>query len=169
MERELVYKDAILEFTPKSEISALCKGIVVSIPINEITHVSKKGNDSIIHTLTGEFRTYHSMQDIFNQLPVNCFQKISRTQVVCLYYINKVTKWKVIFGDAWFPVEKYFRSELKDKLKSIIDRQLCFFESEDEKTSNTAVQDIGLYQITPEDEASRFNIPSCHHILYRPL
>ena len=120
MERELLHQEKLLEFYPKTSFTILSKGRVVNISIIEITHVSKYGNETVIYTSNNNYRTYHSIQEILNDLPVNDFFRVHKSHVISLKYMNGVKRNRIVMGEYQLPVSKYYKLRLLSAMKSIL-------------------------------------------------
>ena len=126
MERELIQKKYLLEFQPKTSFCFISKGRIVNVGFDEITHVSKWGSETIIHTTNKKFRTYLSLQEILNDLPVNGFARLSRSHIVSLRHMNGVKKKRIVVGEYYLPVSKYYKLQLCKKLALLLDRNYFF-------------------------------------------
>jgi DNA-binding LytR/AlgR family response regulator len=133
MEKELLI-EPLIEFQSKTAIAIISKGKVVSIRFDEITHVSKYGNESVVYTAESSYRTYYSMQEILNDLPVNDFFRIHRSHIISLKHINGVKRKRIRVGEYYLPVSKYFKIQLIKSLQQILDKECSFFCEPDNKT-----------------------------------
>ncbi len=104
MEKELIHTGTLLKFDPKTSFTILSKGHVVNVHFSEITHISKKGNVTVIHTPTQRWRTYHSLQEILNDLPVNDFFRVHKSQVVALKFNEGYLEGNVIVQGQCIPM-----------------------------------------------------------------
>ena len=144
MEQELLQSKGLLEYHPKTSFAILSKGRVVSIRINEITHVSKCGNETVIYTATLSscapnlsvvseggtcYKTFHSLQEIMNDLPVNDFCRIHKSHIVSLRCINEVKKKRIQVGEYYLPVSTYYKVQLCSSLAMLLDRHFYFISS----------------------------------------
>lgn len=133
MEKELL-KEPLIEFEPRTAIAIISKGKVVSIGFDEITHVSKYGNESVVYTTESCYRSYYSLQEILNELPVNDFFRIHRSHIISLKYMNGVKRKRIKAGDYYLPVSKYFKIQLIKRLQQLLDKECSFFNEPESKT-----------------------------------
>lgn len=122
MEQQFIQKDELLKFDPKSSFTILSKGHVVSVGFTDITHVSKHGNETIIHTPYGKWRTYHSLQEILDELPVSDFFRVHKSQVVALKFIDGFEGPYVIVQGKPIPMTHYYRMLLIRQLRDILNQ-----------------------------------------------
>ena len=126
MEKEIIQQQELLEFHPKTSFIIICKGRVVSIGFDEITHVSKYGGETVIYTKARSYRTYHSLQEILNDLPVNEFFRVHRSHILSLQYMKGIRRNKIMVTQFYLPVTKHYKIQLCKKLAMIIDRNYLF-------------------------------------------
>lgn len=132
MEKELLI-EPLIQFQPKTAIAIISKGKVVSIAFGEITHVSKYGNESVIYTAESSYRTYYSLQEILNDLPVNDFFRIHRSHIISLKHMNGVKRKRILVEEYYLPVSKYFKIQLIKKLREVLDKECRFFDEPENK------------------------------------
>lgn len=137
MEKELIQQQILLEFYPKTSFTIICKGRVVSISFEVITHVSKYGNETVIYTKGRSYRTYNSLQEILNDLPVNEFFRVHRSHIVSLRVMNGIKRKRIRAGEYYLPVSRYYRVQLLSRLGSILDREFIFYETNTVKALRT--------------------------------
>ncbi len=128
MEKELIQQEKLLEFRPKTSITAISGGRVVNILFAEITHVSKYGNESVIYTVNNSYRTYHSLKSLLTDLPVNDFFQVHQSHIVSLRHMAGVRKGRLIVGDYYVPLSKNYKVELLARLKETLVREYFFIE-----------------------------------------
>lgn len=118
--------EQFLEYTAKTSFTVISKGRVISIDFVGITHVSKYGNETIVYTKENAYRTYNSLQEILNDLPVNEFFRVHRSHIVSLKFINLIRKKRIRVGEIYLPISKYYKHQLCKQLAQLLDRN-CFF------------------------------------------
>lgn len=128
MEKELIQQEKLMEYHPKTSIIAISGGRVVSILFTEITHVSRYGNETVIYTVNNCFRTYHSLQDVLNDLPVNEFFMVHRSHIVSLKHMRGVRRKRIVVGEYYVPVSKFYKAQLLVSLGEILDREYFFYK-----------------------------------------
>ena len=128
MEEQLIDREKLLEFKPKESITAICEGRVVSICTTSITHVSKYGKETVIYTTTHRYKTYHSLQEIANDLPVNEFYRVHRSHIVALGAVNEVWKGRISVNNYYLPFSRGYKKVLANKFALLLDKHFNFFE-----------------------------------------
>jgi len=126
MEREIVQQEKLLMFQAKTSFTIICRGRVVNIRYEEITHISKYGDDVVLYTISKEFRTRHSLQELLNDLPVNSFFRIHRSHIASLEYMRGMNRGRLKVAEAYLPVSNYFKLQLVRSLQLILDREYSF-------------------------------------------
>lgn len=128
MEKELL-QEQLLEFHPKTSFTILSKGRVVSIRFEEITHVSKYGNETVIYTASLNpseggtcYKTFHSLQEIMNDLPVNDFFRVHRSHIVSFEKMGIIDNSKIRIGECIVPISKYYKIQMIKRLGEILER-----------------------------------------------
>ena len=127
MEKELI-KIKLLLYKPKTSLTVICKSRVVKILFESITHIGKDGNDTVIYSTEGEYRTALSLQDLLRDLPVNEFFKVHPSNVVALRYVTAIRNLHLKVNDQWVPMSAYFKKHLVKALGMMLDRYFDFFE-----------------------------------------
>ena len=127
MEAQLI-QQSLLEFQPRTSFTILNNGAVINLDFNEITHVSKYGNETVIHTQMTRYRTYHSLQEIINDLPVNDFFSINQKQVIALKYINGIKRKRIQVGDYFLWLTKEARRQLIGRIQKQLDEEYVFYD-----------------------------------------
>ncbi len=122
-----ISSEQLLEFMPKTSISFISRGSVISVPFEEILQISKTGNETMVHTATGSYHSYHRLQELLNDLPVNQFFRIHRSHVINLQHVSGYSKNTVLAGGHRLPMTAYYRNQLCRHLKEILDRELKTF------------------------------------------
>lgn len=122
-----VLSDRLIEFTPKTSFTIICKGRVVNIEFSQITHISKYGSETVIYTMASEYRTRYSLQEIMNDLPVNDFFRIHRSHIIALHFMNGVKKKWICVGEYLLPISKYYKGQVIKSLQSFLDKEFEFF------------------------------------------
>lgn len=122
-----VLNNRLIEYIPKTSFSIICKGRVVNIEFIQITHVSKYGSETVIYTMTGEYRTRYSLQEIMNDLPVNDFFRIHRSHIMALRFMYGVKKKRICVGEYLLPISKYYKSQVIKSIQSFLDKEFDFF------------------------------------------
>lgn len=128
MNEKLIQKEQLIEFHPKTSFTVMSKGRVVSIVFDEISHVSKYGNDVVIYTANEEYRTCYSLQEILHDLPVNDFFRVHRSHIVSLRNMNGVKRKRIMVGEYYLPVSGYYKMQMIRRLVNILDREFLFYE-----------------------------------------
>ena len=118
----------LMPFKPKTSISFISKGSVISVPFEEIIQISKSGHETLVHTATGSFHSYHRLQELLRDLPVNQFFRIHRSHVINLEQVTGYSKNAVMLGARAFPLTQYYRHQLSQRLKDILNRQCKFLQ-----------------------------------------
>lgn len=113
-------------FQPKTFFTIICRGRVVSIRYEEITHISKYGDEAVLYTTDREFRTRHSLQELLNDLPVNNFFRIHRSHIASLEHMNGMNKERLKVAGFHLPVSNYFKQQLIRSLQLILDQEYSF-------------------------------------------
>jgi DNA-binding LytR/AlgR family response regulator len=122
-------------------ISIMSKGHLLHLGFDEITHVSKYGNDTVIYTtlptspegevLQGTARRYstcQSLQEILDDLPTDNFFRIHRSHIVSLKHMGGVEGNNIRVGEYYLPLSTYYRVQLISKLEEILKRDFIFFK-----------------------------------------
>ena len=122
MQPKLLRKGQVLRFDPKSSFTILSKGHVVNLPFSEITLITKQGHETLIHTPDGHWRTYHSLQEILHELPVNDFFRVHKSQVVALRFVEGFDGCRVRVGGQSIPMTNYYRMMLISQLADILNK-----------------------------------------------
>lgn len=122
-----VLSGRLIEYTPKTSFTIICKGRVVNIEFSQITHISKYGSETVIYTMTSEYRTKYSLQEIMKELPVNDFFRIHRSHILALHFMNGVKKKRICVGEYLLPISKYYKHQLIKSIQSFIDKEIDFF------------------------------------------
>lgn len=128
MEQNLIQQEKLLLFQPKTSITAISGGRVVSILFAEITHVSKYGNETVIYTVNNSYRTYHSLKGLLTDLPVNVFFLVHQSHIVSLQHMAGVRKGRLEVGEYYVPMSKNYKVQLLARLKEILEREYFFIE-----------------------------------------
>jgi DNA-binding LytR/AlgR family response regulator len=123
---ELQMDETLLEFDPESSLVIICKGRLVSLDVDEITHASKFGNEIVIYTLNNTYRTYHSLQEILNVLPPDRFFRIHRSHIISLQRMDGVKKKRIKVGSYYLPVSDYYKARLCNRLQIILNENRHF-------------------------------------------
>lgn len=126
MQREIIQQEKLLMFQPKTSFTVISRGRVVNIRYEEITHISKYGDEVVLYTLSGEFRTRHSLQELLNDLPVNNFFRIHRSHIASLEHMNGMNKGRLKVAGFNLPVSNYFKLQLVRSLRLILNREYSF-------------------------------------------
>lgn len=129
MERKLIQHQVLLAFQPKTSICFISKGRVVNLKHDVVTHVSKYGNETVVYTKYNNYRTYSSLQEILNDLPVKDFFRVHRSHVVSLKYMNGIRRKRIEVGEYYLPVSKYYKMQLITGLRDVLDRAFVFYET----------------------------------------
>lgn len=122
-----IFSDRLIEYTQKTSFSIICKGRVVNIEFRQITHISKYGSETVVYTMTGEYRTRYSLQEIMNDLPVNDFFRIHRSHILALGFMNGVKKKRVCVGEYFLPISKYYKTQVIKAIQSLLAKEYEFF------------------------------------------
>ena len=117
----------LLEFQPKTSFCIISKGLVVNIRFDEITHVSKYGNETVIYTKVNNYRTYLSLRELLNDLPVNDFFRVHKSHVISLRHMNGFRKKRVDINGDYLPISYYYKTQLCTQLQQIINKNLNFY------------------------------------------
>lgn len=128
MEKELIQQEKLLEFQPKTSITAISGGRVVSILFADITHVSKYGNETVIYTVNNSYRTYHSLKGLLTDLPVNVFFLVHQSHIVSLRHMTGVRKGRLVVGEYYVPMSRNYKVQLMVRLREIVEREYFFIE-----------------------------------------
>jgi len=140
MEAQLI-QEQLLEYKPKTSFAFICKGRVVSIKLDEIAHVSKYGNETVIYMAPAHlnppegrtehsiksYRTGHSLQEILNDLPVNDFFRVHKSHIISLKHMAGVKKKRIRVGEYYLPVSKYYKAQLCIHLQQILNKNFIFY------------------------------------------
>lgn len=98
MEKELL-QEQLIKVHPKTSFTILSKGRVVSIQFEKITHISKYGNETVIYTHSGSYKTINSLQEIMNDLPVYDFFRVHRSHITSIRNIDGVKRKRIVVGE----------------------------------------------------------------------
>jgi DNA-binding LytR/AlgR family response regulator len=134
MEQQVIHQSGLLEYVPKTSIVIISMGRIISIPITTITHISKSGSTTIIYTTDVSHKTFLSLQELLNDLPVNDFFRVHRSHIMALKYMNGMRRKRIRVGNYDLPVSKYYKYRLINRLQMLIDRDLVFFFNRDFKS-----------------------------------
>lgn len=121
MEKQII-KEQLLEYHPKTSLTVISSGRVVSICFNELIHIRKFGSEVVIHTGNREYRTKYSLQDILNDLPVNEFFRVHKSHIVSLKKMSVVGRNKIRIGARIVPVSKYYKMQMIQGLGEMLER-----------------------------------------------
>lgn len=133
MEKELIQQQELQAFQPKTPVCFISRGCVVNVKYEEITHLSKYGNETVVYTVDNSYRTYNSLQEILKGLPVNDFFRVHRLHVVSLKWMEGVIKKKIAVGEFYLPVSECYKVSLLASLKEKLDREYFFYEENTSK------------------------------------
>ena len=122
MKKELVKEGQLIEFYPKTSFCFLSKARVIKISINKITHISKYRNETIIYTALKSYRTFLSIQEVLNDLPMNDFFRIHKSHIVALRFVNGAERKSIKAGEYYLPITNYYKAELVMYLGRILDK-----------------------------------------------
>jgi DNA-binding LytR/AlgR family response regulator len=117
-----------LEFQPKSSFTIISNGRVVKISIDEITHVSCYGNETVIYTIDKSYRTHHYFPEIMNDLPLGEFFLLNQSHIIAIKYMNGVKGKRIRVRDYFLPVSKDCKAKLIALLKNKLDKEYLFYE-----------------------------------------
>lgn len=123
-----ILQEQLLQFKGEKSISIARKGIVQSIPIGEITHISEYGRESVIYTRESEYRTSTSLEKLQRQLPATIFFRIHRSHIISLQHMKGVKKKRIGVGRHYLPVSTACKQQLLTHLQRSVDRAFDFFE-----------------------------------------
>lgn len=121
MEKQII-QEQLLEYHPKTSVTVISSGRVVSIGFEELVHIRKFGCEVVIHTDSREYRTKYSLQDILNDLPVNEFFRVHRSHIVSLKNMSVAGRNKVRMGKCIVPVSRYYKMQMIKRLGEILER-----------------------------------------------
>jgi DNA-binding LytR/AlgR family response regulator len=126
-----VLEHQILEYCPKTELTFLSKGNVVAIEIGDIVRISKNGSSTMIWTANTCYPTLLSLKELLRDLPVNDFFRIHRSHIISLRFMSGVKRNSIRVGECFLPVTQYYKLQLLEVLKSLINYQIYFLSSHD--------------------------------------
>lgn len=126
MERELIQKQ-ILAYHPKTSLTVICKGRVVSIGFDELICARKFGNEVLIYTDKSEYRTRYSLQDILNDLPVNEFFRVHKSHIISLKKIKTISGNTVSLVEYKVPLSKYYKVQMIKQLGEMLEKKYSWF------------------------------------------
>lgn len=126
MEKEIAYKDQILQFYPKNSFCVLWKGQVVNIHFDDITHISKYGPDSVVYTTHGKYQICLGLQELLNDLPVNSFFQTSRSHIVALKAITGIVQTKLKVGRYQIYLTHSCKVQMIARLGEIFNREYAY-------------------------------------------
>lgn len=109
MEKQII-NEKLLRYCPKTSLTVISVGRVVSIGFDELVHIRKFGCEVVIYTGSREYRTRYSLQDILNELPVNDFFRVHKSHIISLCQVKTVEKNRIRVGDKWLPFSGYYRT-----------------------------------------------------------
>lgn len=129
MEQQVALRKGLLEYVPKQSICFISKGRLENIPMASIVHIEKSGMETRIHTVGREFITYHSLQELLQDLPENEFAKVHRSHIVSLDNVRRVERGHLVVKNLRIPLSAYYKELLKKKLGRILEQQYMWFSS----------------------------------------
>jgi DNA-binding LytR/AlgR family response regulator len=129
MEQKLARRISLLEYEPKQSICFISKGRLENIPMKSIVHIEKFGMETRIYTSVREYITFHSLQELLQELPVNDFARVHRSHIVSLGNVIKVERCHLAVNYKRIPVSDYYRELLKKKLGRILEQRYRWFSS----------------------------------------
>lgn len=129
MEQELKKQHKLFEFIPKESICFICKGRLENIHLQSIVYIEKSGMETRIHTVSREYITYHSLQELLQELPDNDFARVHRSHIVSLGNVRKVEQYHLVINNLRLPVSDNYKELLKRKLGRILEQQYRWFSS----------------------------------------
>ncbi len=127
MESQLLKKSQLIEFQPKKAVCFISKGRVVNVPFDEIIHVSKRGNETVVYTTNSNYRTHISLQELLHDLPVNDFFRVHRSHIISLRMMTGINKNKIRVGEFRVPVSKYYRLLMISILGEMLEQKYSWF------------------------------------------
>lgn len=127
MERQAIQETQLIKFQPKKAVCFISKGRVVNVPFDEIIHVSKWGNETVVYTTNSNYRTHISLQEILHDLPVNDFFRVHRSNIISLRMMTGINKNKIRVGEFRVPVSKYYRLLMIKRLGEMLEQKYSWF------------------------------------------
>lgn len=97
--------------------------------MKSIVHIEKFGMETRIYTSVREYITFHSLQELLQELPVNDFARVHRSHIVSLDNVIKVERCHLAVNNKRIPVSDYYRELLKKKLGRILEHRYKWFSS----------------------------------------
>ncbi len=129
MEKELLRNKQLLIYKPVESICFISKGRLENIPMESIVHIEKYGMETRIHTVSREYITYHSLQELLQELPENDFVRVHRSHIVSLDKVRRIERYFLVIQNKRIPVSDYYKELLKKKLGRILEQQYRWFSS----------------------------------------
>ncbi len=129
MEKELLRNKQVLIYKPVESICFISKGRLENIPMKLIVHIEKYGMETRIHTVCREYITYHSLQELLQELPENDFARVHRSHIVSLGNVIKTERCHLVVNNLSIPMSGYYKELLKNKLGRILEQQYRWFSS----------------------------------------
>ena len=126
MEQQII-QNKLLVYHPKTSLTVISKGRVVSIGFDELVHIRKLGCEVVIHTENRDYRTRYSLQDILNDLPVNEFFRVHKSHIISLKNLRCVAKDKIRIGERLVPLSNYYRVQMIKRFGEILDQGYTWF------------------------------------------
>ncbi len=119
-------KQHLFKIEPEQFLTIICKGRVLEINMEDLTHVSTYGTETIVYTPSHNYRTVHSLQEILNALPASRFFRIHRSHVISLKCMSGVSKNRIRVGDYYLPISKYYKLRLCNRLEILLNERCVF-------------------------------------------
>ncbi len=129
MEQKIAKETRLREYTPRLSICFISKGSLENIPMKSIGRIEKFGMETRIHTISREYITYHSLQELLQELPENAFSRVHRSHIVSLDNVLKIERCHLVLQNLRIPVSAYYKELLKIKLGRILEQQYRWFSS----------------------------------------
>lgn len=128
MEQQLI-QERLLEYRPKTSLTFISKGQVVKVAFADIIRISKRGPVVIIWTRDAKVETFLSFHELMRELPVNDFCQIHQSHIVCLHYIIRIFRRRILVDKAFILFSDYYRKLLNDHLKMVLNNCCDFYSN----------------------------------------
>lgn len=105
----------ILQYTPRTSLTIISLGRVISIPFGEIVRIYKKEGRTIVVTKNSEYLSGAKLYLLQRELPENDFLRVHQSHIVAM------DKWEDLKKSI--PLSMHYKKQLREQFKRRLDSQ----------------------------------------------
>ncbi len=105
----------IVQYTPRTSLTIISMGRVISIPFSEIVRIYKKEERTIVVTKDNEYLSGAKLYLLQRELPENDFLRVHQSHIVAL------DKWDELKRDI--PLSMHYKKQLGEQFRRRLDSQ----------------------------------------------